>query len=72
MHWAWGAAVQASTDPAVQKGMKWLMQQIESEYSKLNVRVEQEAKKMVRSTGRHPSTARRTRCCNRDVMYQGV
>jgi len=36
----------ASTDPAVQKGMKWLMQQIESEYSKLNVRVEQEAKKM--------------------------
>mmetsp|Transcript_33686 Transcript_33686/g.73553 ORF Transcript_33686/g.73553 Transcript_33686/m.73553 type:complete len:319 (-) Transcript_33686:280-1236(-) len=35
----------AQDDPALRKGVKWLIQQIESDYSKLAVRVEQEAAK---------------------------
>ena len=35
-------------DAALWKGVKWLIQQIESDYSKLSLRVEQEAAKQVR------------------------
>ena len=34
-------------DPAVQKGLKWLMQQIDSDYTKLSTRVEKQARDQV-------------------------
>jgi hypothetical protein len=37
----------SADDPALRKGVKWLVQQIESDYSKLAVRVEHEAANQV-------------------------